>query len=237
MAMGNPLEFIIRTTVTPEVTLGDYKKIAAGIPLRPAADNKVSEKEITEALDRIKKSHMDEHHGHDVGQEQGDHDHAAFDTPEFKEKIKEALVAEKERVAREKRRIEIAEKINDASTIELPAILVDSELRRAEAQFNEDMARMGTTVADYLASAKKTIADLRAEWRPKSEKKVKLQLILNKIADLEKIIVEAKEIEAETAHIMEHYKDADREQAALYAAGVLSNEKVFHFLEGQKESK
>ena len=233
MAPGNPLEFVIKTAITPEVTIADYKKIATEVPERDEKENEVTEKEIEEALARIKKSHDDEHAGHEHGH--GGHDHSSFESPEFKLRIKEALVSDKARVAREKRRIEMADKISDTSTIELPHILTQSEMRRIETQFTEDITRMGTTITDYLAHAKKSIEDLRKEWRPHAEKKVKLQLILNKIADVEKIVVGAEEIEAEVKHILEHYKDADRERAAIYAMGVLSNEKVFQFLEDQSK--
>jgi hypothetical protein len=90
MAMGNPLEFIIKTAVTPEVKLGDYKKIAATVPAHPAKDNDVSEKEVDEALARIRKSHDDEHTAGDhAGHEHGHegHDHSSFESPEFKKKI------------------------------------------------------------------------------------------------------------------------------------------------------
>ncbi|MEI6057404.1 MAG: trigger factor [bacterium] len=228
IAPGNPLEFTIKATVMPEIRIGDYKKIAAATPARPATEAEVSEKEVEEALVRIQKSHEEESAGDHKG-----HDHSGFDTPEFKEKIKEALVSDKERISREKRRIEMADKIADASTIELPKVLIESELRRIEAQFSEDITRMGTTIKDYLDHAKKTVEDLRKEWRPHAEKKVKLQLVLNKIAEDEKISVEQKEIDEEVNHILEHYKDADRQKAAVYAAGVLGNEKVFQFLEKQ----
>lgn len=232
MAMGNPLEFIIKTTVTPEVTLGDYKAIAAKTPVRPATENEVTDKEVDEALERIRTAHENESaDGHEG------HDHSGFETPEFKLKIKEALISDKERISREKRRIEMADAISKESAIELPPILIQSELRRIETQFNEDITRMGTNLKDYLDHAKKTIEDLRKEWQPHAEKKVKLQLILNKIAEVEKIVVEAQEIEAEVKHILDHYKDADRERATTYAAGVLSNEKVFQFLEAQTAAK
>ena len=78
------------------------------------------------------------------------------------------------------------------------------------------------------------IEDIRKEWTPHAEKKAKLQLILNAIAKEEKIAPAPEEIEAEVNHIVEHYKDADRERAYVYADTVLTNEKVFEFLESQK---
>ena len=40
-----------------------------------------------------------------------------------------------------------------------------------------------------------------------------------------------EDVEAEVDHIVEHYADADRERATVYAETILTNEKVFKFLE------
>jgi FKBP-type peptidyl-prolyl cis-trans isomerase (trigger factor) len=238
MAAGNPLEFKIRTAVMPEVTLGDYKKNAQETPTQKEAKGptSISEKEIDEALVQFKKSHAEHDHDKDEHTDEG-HNHASFDTPEFRQKIKEALIENKRMDAIEKRRIAMADRIVETATIDLPRVLIESETNRIENQFKEDISRMGVNLDDYLKSAKKTLDDLRKEWAPHGEKKAKLQLALNKIAELEKIEVEEKEIEAEVAHILEHYKDADRARAHAYAAGVLTNEKVFQFLEKLTEER
>ncbi len=153
------------------------------------------------------------------------------DIADFKAKIKVMLAEEKVEKNKEKKRIAISDKLIETSEIDLPEILVESEMKRIEAQFSEDIARMGVTLEDYVKHVKKTIEDLRKDWRPHAEKKAKLQLILNKIAETEKIVVDAKDIEAEVKHIIEHYKDADRERAAVYAETVLMNERVYQFLE------
>ncbi len=141
------------------------------------------------------------------------------------------LAEEKVLKEKDKKRISISDKLIEGSTLELPDILVESELKRTEAQFQDDITRMGVKIEDYLQHAKKSIEDLRKDWRPHAEKKAKLQLILNKISESEKLKVAPEEIEAEVKHIVEHYKDADKERAAIYAETVLMNEKVFKFLE------
>jgi trigger factor len=93
---------------------------------------------------------------------------------------------------------------------------------------------MGVKMDDYLKHSKKTIEEIRKDCEPHAEKKAKLQLILNAIAGAEKIKPDQKEIDEEVNHIVEHYKDADRERAAIYAETVLTNEKVFEMLEGVK---
>jgi FKBP-type peptidyl-prolyl cis-trans isomerase (trigger factor) len=233
MAAGNSLEFKIKVSLMPDITLADYKKIAKDMPRVNEKELVVTEKDLSDAIDRIRKSY-ENHEGHNHAADEV-HDHSEdikkLETPEFKKHISDALADDKKREAREKRRIAIADKISIESQIELPTALIESETRRTEMQFQDDIARMGYSLDQYLAQAKKTIEDLRKEWGPFAEKKVKLQLVLNKISEVEKISVDTKEIEKEVTHIMEHYKDADHDRAYSYAAGVLTNEKVFQFRE------
>jgi len=252
IAKENPLEFKIITAVVPEIKLADYKKIGKEMMAKKEGVEPTTEKELEDAILKIRRSRAD-HSGHDhKNMSKEEHEKItdtslpeltdAFvrslgdfkDIPDFKEKIKVSLFEEKKDRAREKKRIMISDKLIDESTIDIPKILVDSELKRIEMQFSDDITKMGATIDDYLKHAKKTIEELRVEWKPSAEKKAKLQLILNKIAEEEKIKVDALEIENEVNHIVEHYKDADRERASVYAETVLTNEKVFQFLELQK---
>ncbi|MES3031392.1 MAG: trigger factor [Patescibacteria group bacterium] len=249
IAAGNPLEFTITTSVLPEITLADYKKIAKEKLAEKSETIEVTDKDVEEAILRIQKSRVD-HSGHDhenLSKEEHDKvveaslpevtDEFAQSLGDFKDvadlniKIKEALAEDKKNQAKEKKRIALSDALTDQSKIDVPEILIASELKRIEMQFSEDIERMGVKLDAYLAHAKKTIDEIRAEWKPHAEKKAKLQLILNKIAETEKIEVKKEEIESEVAHIVEHYKDADKEKAWTYAETVLMNEKVFEFLE------
>jgi FKBP-type peptidyl-prolyl cis-trans isomerase (trigger factor) len=141
---------------------------------------------------------------------------------------------EKQITAREKRRAEIVENIIKESKIALPKIFVESELDKMLAQFKDDIARMKISFGEYLAKIKKNENDLRIEWKLDAEKRAKLQLILNKIAIEEKIKIPEEDIKRETDHILELYKDAKPENVRVYIESVLTNEKVFEFLESQK---
>jgi FKBP-type peptidyl-prolyl cis-trans isomerase (trigger factor) len=254
LAHDNPLEFTATTAVMPHITLPDYKKLATDEMSKTSTDEiAVTDAEVEDAIVRIRKSRVShEGHNHDAMTAE-EHDQMVTDAiPEltdefvkslgkfadvadFKKNISNMVLEEKKNASNEKRRIRIADAITLATTVELPSIMIDSELSRTEAQFKSDIERMGATLVDYLKHAKKTIEDLRTEWRPHAEKKAKLQLILNKIAKVEKLAPSAQEIETEVGHIVEHYKDADRERATVYAETVLTNEKVFQFLEGAKK--
>lgn len=250
LASGNPIEFTATTAIVPEIKLPDYKRIAAEALKKSEPDEmKVTDNDMEEAILRLRKSRVS-HEGHDHGKMSAeDHEkkiledlpelNDAFvqsvgefkDVADFREKLKVMLEQDKKSQAAEKARIRIADALTDATKVDLPEIVIDSEVSRIESQFRMDIERMDVKLEDYLKHAKKTIEDLQKDWRPHAEKKAKLQLILNAIAETEKLQPDQGEIEAEVNHIVEHHKDADRERAAVYAATVLTNEKVFQFLE------
>lgn len=252
IAKNNPLEFKIVTSVEPEINLPDYKKLAKEeVEKRPRLEE-VNDKELDDAILRIRRSRAD-HSGHDHEKMTPEEHEKAIDAslpefnnsfvqslgdfkdiPDFKDKLKVMLADDKKEKEKEKARIAISDKLIENSKIDIPDILVESEMKRIEAQFKDDISRMGIKLEDYLNHAKKTIDDLRKDWKPHAEKKAKLQLVLNKIAEKEKIRADQKEIENEVNHILEHYKEADRERVAVYAETVITNEKVFQFLESQK---
>lgn len=254
LAKGNPLEFKAVTAVMPKVELPDYQKIAKGEIAKSSPDElKVSDKDIEDAILRVRKSRVS-HEGHDHA-EMSPEEHEKMimdslpefnddfvrslggdykDVEDFKNKVRGIIGESKKSESQEKARIRIADAITAATKIDLPDILVESELDRTEAQFKSDVERMGVKMEDYLTHAKKTLADVRQEWRPHAEKKAKFQLILNAIAEREKLLPTREEVEEEAKHIMEHYKDADKERVRVYAETVLMNEKVFRFLEGEK---
>lgn len=250
LAKDNPLEFVATTSIVPEIILPDYNKIAKEqVKKADPKDLKVIDKDIEDAILRIRKQQAS-HEGHDHEKMTPEEHEKAIessmpeltddfvkglgdfnDVPDFKNKLSDMLAEQKRDGAREKTRARIADALAEASKVDLPDVIIESELDRTQSQFAVDIEHMGVKLDDYLKHAKKTIQEIRVEWRPHAEKKAKIQLILNEIAKKENIKPDQKEIEEEVNHIVEHYKDADRERAAVYAETVLTNEKVFAWLE------
>lgn len=158
------------------------------------------------------------------------------DVEDFKTKVTDMLRERKIHEAHEKLRIKIADELISASKVDVPEVMVKSELARIETQFNADIAKMGVKPEDYLKYAKKTIDEIRVEWQPSAEKKAKLQLVLNAIAQKEGLSPSGEDVEHEMKHILEHYKDADKDSVRVYAETVLTNEAVFQFLEKENSS-
>jgi trigger factor len=114
------------------------------------------------------------------------------------------------RNALDKARHEFSEKIIDYAvanaTLELPDILVDQEVEVMHDEFRTTIARQGISEEAYLQVMKQTDADLHAEFRPRAEKRVKVLLILSKIAEAEAVVVAEADVQAEIDRSRERYR-------------------------------
>lgn len=152
---------------------------------------------------------------------------------DFKAKLRQHLEIEKEREVAAAHRSKITDKIIEGSSMDLPQVLIDSELNQMFAQMEEDLKRAGLKMEDYLTHIKKSKEDLATEWRPAAEKRAQLQLILNEIAKKENVQPDKSQLDQQVDQLMEQYKDADEERVRIYVASVLTNEAVMQMLEQQ----
>ncbi len=249
IAIGSPLEFKIKVTIMPEIKLADYKKIAKKINSVEEKVEEVTEKQIEETIAEIQKMYSQQNHSHTPGEKHVEGETLPLpeindefvkklgdfkDVADFRIKLKENIAKEKELKAKNKKVLEIIDKVIDESKIEMPKMLVESELDKMEGQFKADIANMGLQPEEYLKHIKKTWEDLRKEWIPDAEKRAKMQIVLQKISLEEKIEPAEEEIEKEVKHMIEHYKNADPERVRAYVEMTMSNEMVVKFLEEQK---
>ncbi|KKP64307.1 MAG: Trigger factor [Candidatus Nomurabacteria bacterium GW2011_GWF2_35_12] len=257
LARKNPLGFKIKTAIMPEMQIPDYKQIAKKVLSEMKDEEKnvnVTEKEVEDTIMDIRKSRAPKIHikeGVELTEKDSQPATLTEELPEFndtfvqalgpfkdikdfKEKLKENIKLEKENQAKEKTRLKIIEKIIDDLKVDIPEILIGVELDKILYRMESDISQMGLKFGDYLKHLNKTVEDLRKEFRVDAEKKAKFALILNKIAELEKIVADPEQVALEIAKILEHYKDADPERAKFHVENVLTNEKVFQFLENQK---
>lgn len=140
---------------------------------------------------------------------------------------KPELTPEQEKQKRLNRAIEVLTK---TAIVNLPAILVEDEVNRQLSQTLEEIKKLGLSLDQYLASTGKTPESLRAEQTTKAQTTLKLEFILEKIAEEEKIIISDTEIEkAITENPDKKVQDALRQNAYLLAS-VLRRQKTINFL-------
>ncbi|MCG2694945.1 hypothetical protein L6261_02575 [Candidatus Parcubacteria bacterium] len=259
LASGNPLEFKIKIAVMPEFEIADYKEIAKKEMAKKEDLIEVTDKEVEDTIKQILASQKQphscsdekcEHNNETEEQKSGETEEQKNeekltdemvkklgdfkDVEDFKVKLKENIKHEKEHRSKEAKKIEMIEKIAESSKIELPEILVDAELRKMIAEMSDNISRMGLKFDKYLEHIKKTEEDLKKEWRTDAEKRVKIQLVLNKISKEEKIEPKEEEVKKMTETLMAQYKNARKENVEIYVKMILSNEAVFKLLENQK---
>jgi trigger factor len=244
LAKGNPLGFTITVATMPEITLPDYKNIAKEINSKEKENIEVTDAEfeavlkqakVMRAKELAKGSEIDENDPlPDLNDEYVKTLGGFKDLADFKIKVRENILSEKVMRAKEKNRLKIIESIIEKTKIEVPEILIDSEIHKMTHKMKTDIENMGLKFEDYLKSIGKTEEELQKDWRKDAEKRAKLQLIVEEIAKTEKLEAPKDMVEAEVKKVTEIYKDANPENARMYIESVLQNEEVFKFLEGQK---
>lgn len=158
-----------------------------------------------------------------------------FDTvDDFKAKLREHLGIEKEREVTAAHRAKITDMIIETAEMDLPQIMIDSEIGQMFAQMEEDLKRANLKMDDYLAHIKKSREDLVKEWTPAAEKRAKLQLVLNEIAQKEEVTADPELVKAQVEQLKEQYKDADEARVRIYVESILVNEAVMKMLEEQR---
>lgn len=78
----------------------------------------------------------------------------------------------------------------------IPLILIEEETNSRLSQLLERIEKLGLNLESYLTSVGKTAETLRSEYEKQSQETLALDLILNKIAEEEKIKVDEKEVNA-----------------------------------------
>ena len=119
-----------------------------------------------------------------------------------------------ERNALDRARHEFADKIIDYAvanaTLELPDVLIDQEVEVMHDEFRGTLARQGITEEAYLKVTGKSEADIHADFRPDAEKRVKVLLVLSKVAEAEGITIDDADVDAEVARGRAQYAGDQR---------------------------
>jgi FKBP-type peptidyl-prolyl cis-trans isomerase (trigger factor) len=243
LAPDNPVGLVIETSIYPTVDVPPqwkslHEKVAPEAPL-PA-----TEEEVTQTLENLRQSRKQKsplEGTEDIVPELND-DFAksvgAFENlSELKEQITKGITEEKVRAARDARRGKLIEKLLEETPLAVPKIFIESELEKMLSQMREDVQKFGMSWEQYLERVSKTEEGVRNEFREQATKRAKLQLILNKIAEDEKIEVDPKAVEDEMKHALEHFPDAKPGLVRIHIETVMRNEIVLKMLEGEAKKE
>ena len=162
----------------------------------------------------------------------------AFDTlVALKASMKEGMTAEKTEEEKQRRRGEILEKIAEKSKFEMPVAMVEYEQERLlEDLKNKISQNLKISFEEYLASVKKTEAEIKETYQKEAEKRLKGFLVLRQLGINEKVEISEQEVTEEVAKSVKNYSKEqlskiDINELKEYTKGVIQNEKIFELLE------
>lgn len=152
--------------------------------------------------------------------------------------IREGITKEKKEKEAQRLRALLIEKISEGMGAEIPEVLVDSELEKMALELKSGIESMGLKWEDYLMHIKKTPGELKRDWQPEAEKRVRAALALRAIAEKENLAASREEVESRANEFLRQHGSPEKAEKGInadelreYTRGVIRNEKVFEFLE------
>lgn len=124
---------------------------------------------------------------------------------------------------------EIVTALLDSTKVIIPSILIEREADRLLSQTLDEIKKLGMSLDQYLSSTGKTAQDLRAQYAKKAESDLKLEFILQKIAESEKITVDDGEINKTIENAKPEEKESLSANKYLLAT-ILRQQKTIDYL-------
>ena len=125
---------------------------------------------------------------------------------------------------------EIMQAVIGSATVKIPKVLIEQEVDRLLSQTLDEIKRLGLTLDQYLASTGKTPEQLRVEYAQKSENDIKLEFVLQKISEAEKITVEEKEVDEAIQKAKDPKEKENLTQNRYMLTNILRQQKTLDFL-------
>lgn len=91
----------------------------------------------------------------------------------------------------------ILQEVEKITNVDIPEVLIQDELARMLLSLQRNVSDRGLLMEEYLKGQKKTVEQLKAEWRPQAERNVRMELGLSEIARTENVNISDVELQAE----------------------------------------
>lgn len=156
------------------------------------------------------------------------------DLSDLKKTVQENIMADRKAQAENKSELELLDKVvSDTKFGDLPESMVESETHHMLHELEDNLARQGGKMEDYLQHLGKTKNELVLDLLPNAVKRVKTALIMKEVAIVEKIEASEEAIDKKLAELKIEHKDnkeldkmAKDKAYRRYLGNVLQNERV-----------
>jgi trigger factor len=165
-------------------------------------------------------------------------DVSEFDTLEqLKADISKKRDEEGQKMAKQQFEDELLKKIADNATIDIPEVMVDAQISSMLRDFDYQLQYQGLNLESYMKYMNTTLDQLKESYRNMATSRVKVQLVLEKIAKVENIEITEEDFNAEiekTAKLYnqepEQFKTVLREEDVEYLKDGIEVQKTIDFL-------
>ncbi len=124
---------------------------------------------------------------------------------DYKKKIKERLLESKTKEATRAKEDEAVAKIVDDSKMDIPEPMIDNQIRQMMQEFSQTLAAQGLSLEQYMQFSGMTKEKFDEQMKPEALKRIQTSLVLEKIAEVEKIDVSKEDIEEKMKEMAENY--------------------------------
>ncbi|MCT8137481.1 trigger factor [Anaerobacillus sp. CMMVII] len=124
----------------------------------------------------------------------------------LKADIKEKMIQDKTTEADHNKRDTLVEKAAENATIDLPQSMIDTEIDRMFEEFGQRLQAQGLSLDMYYQFSGQDENGMREQFKGDAEKRVRINLTLEAIAEVENLEVSDEEVNAELEKMAELYK-------------------------------
>ena len=135
-----------------------------------------------------------------------------FDTlDEYKEDIKAKLLKDKEDEAKRAKEDAVIGKIVENATMDIPDAMVEYQTQQMLDDFGRRMQSQGLSLEQYFQFTGMTETDYKEQMKPRALQNIQSRLVLEAVAEAEKLEATEEDLEKEYAKMAEQYKlDVDK---------------------------
>ncbi|MDE6687830.1 MAG: trigger factor [Lachnospiraceae bacterium] len=134
-------------------------------------------------------------------------DDAGFDSVEdYKEDVKKKLAEKKEKESKEQKEDAVIDAIIEEAEMDIPEAMIETQQRQLIDEFAQQLSMQGLSLDQYFMFTGMNREMMMEQTKPRAEKKIKARLVLEAVADAEKMEVTEEEYENELKDMSESYK-------------------------------
>ena len=163
---------------------------------------------------------------------------------DFKKDIKDKLEKKVEMINKNNYERKLLEKVVGVCEVKVPKILIERELEYMMKSLEDDLKAKDLSLQDYYTSIKTDEEKVKKEYEIVAEKKIKQELVLDKISQAEKIQVTEKEVKDKIKTIAKEMKQDPLKVEATFKKNnnldgleeSIKREKIIDFLSKKVET-